>query len=140
MDMREIVSYDNNINIGEPTSLNVHQAVRDAIGQERWESPPYKRLRQVLASVAETSTIIKILSSHPSLSMNAILSLVYYTSDVRRFNGKKADNIFALLNESMSSGDGVAIARWRPFVYYMYEAKKHLPKYSGNISLVSKVA
>jgi hypothetical protein len=133
MDYEEFVAHEEFDVLLDGTVLSIDEAVEQGIGKELWESAPYKRLRQLVMKYAKSSKIQTVMQDYPGLSLDAILSLVYYTSDVRRFHGKKSDNIFALVNEALISRNVDVIARWDPFVYYLYEAKKHLPKYSGMI-------
>jgi hypothetical protein len=117
MELVEIVFHgDIDLSIDDPL-LSIHEALAQGVGRELWESPPYRRLRDLVVKYANSTNILKNLQAYPGLSLNAILALVYYTSDVRRFHGKKTDNVFALINEAINSREPDAIGQWDAFVF-----------------------
>jgi hypothetical protein len=122
---------------GVVLDLNIHEAVEKGVGKVLFASDPYKRLVRRVKSHADSAEIRNVREEFPLLSENAVLALVYYTADVRKFHGRKADNIYVLLNEAMISRDAEAIDVWAPFFTYLEEARRHLPKFSGIYSFTS---
>jgi len=117
----------------KPTTDSIHQCVSMAVGN-LWNSSPYKTLlNAVKGHIANNDEVEKALRDNPSLTEDEIGSLIYYTSDIRKFNGKVEDCIFTLINRDLRSRDPNHLNKWLPFLYYIHEAKKHLPLYKGRV-------
>jgi hypothetical protein len=132
MEMQEVISLDDGLvlNMGN-VPFDVHAALEEALGVELWSSAQYERLRQVVVRYAKTRTIANVLHENPGLTLNAVMSLLYFTADIQRFKGAKTDNIYFLMNQALQSRDDSMIGRWNGFVFYLFEAKKFLPKFKG---------
>jgi len=117
-----------------PTNIDIHQCVRQAISSKLWNSEPYKRLYQSIMMHSKNCNEIKdLLTENSNLNLDMILSLVYYSSDMRVFGGKEEESIFRLLNNDLFSRDSEKIKKWLPFLFYTLEAFKILPKFRGTV-------
>lgn len=116
-----------------PTNISIHQCVRTAIGN-LWNSPPYHVLFNAIQNHMETSPEVQsTLRQNSGLTEDEIGALIYYTSDVRNYNGTVDECIFTLINRDLRSRNPNDLNKWLPFLYYMHQAKKHLPSYNGRV-------
>jgi hypothetical protein len=132
MEIQEVVSFNNALVLKlDNVPLDVHAALEESLGAELWSSAPYENLRRVVLKYAKSRTIENILNENSGLTVNAVLSLVYFTADIQKFKGAKTDNIYFLMNQALQSRDFSNITRWNGFVFYLFEAKEYLPKFRG---------
>jgi hypothetical protein len=116
--------------------VTIEETIAHGLGDELWNSDPYRILRNHMSGYALGRDVHNSLVENPNLSMNGILSLAFYTSDVRRYGGAREDNIYWKINTAFKSGESAEISRWNPFFFYLNEAKRNLPKHSAGILLV----
>jgi len=113
-------------------SIDIHQCIHNAVGSERFNSASYKSLVRAVTSHLETNIHVKeTLQSCPEMTPNDIGALIYYTSDIRKFGGKKKDSIYVLLNNALSSKETAQTQCWSSFMYYALQAKKYLKSWQG---------
>eukprot|EP01103_Thecamoeba_quadrilineata_P002505 TRINITY_DN12456_c0_g1_i1.p1 TRINITY_DN12456_c0_g1~~TRINITY_DN12456_c0_g1_i1.p1 ORF type:complete len:462 (+),score=15.55 TRINITY_DN12456_c0_g1_i1:106-1491(+) len=113
----------------EPTDIKIHDCVKLAVGDLLWNSDVYQNIyRDIKEHIKNNEEVQKALKKSPKLTKAEICSLLYFTSDT--FDEKVA-SVYQLLNRALTSRNSQNLEVWLPFLYYMYEAKKHLPHYQG---------
>jgi len=114
------------------TKDDIHTCVEKAIGPKLWKKQCWQDLvRAIKMHLSHSQEVKKTLTSYPNLTLNALASLVYYTSDVRRFGGSEDQCLYRILNLALITRDQKELAVWMPFYYYITEAHQNLPPYKG---------
>lgn len=149
MELQEIVSTDDMLDLSfikqsaaipesssasNPSSLSVHDALEEALGHEVWwNSLPFVKLREAVMTYSVSNRMTAALRTYDTLSLSAALSLVYFTSDIRKYGGLKTENIYFMMNQVMQERDAEAIARWSRFIALLFSARNALPKFRGTV-------